>query len=110
MTDRCEVEPFGIQVGYLQAGGVRTGPGLPTGARAGPPTPMRATVQSMPFAACRGKGPVPHAVGAAVIICMEFEPTRPVIPSGRLLKLMPWLKRLFPESIFRAQLRRALGL
>ncbi|MCB1599584.1 MAG: SDR family NAD(P)-dependent oxidoreductase [Lysobacterales bacterium] len=109
---RYEVEPFGIQVGYLQAGGVRTG-AKATYQRGAEPVPAYADARNRAidaFLAMQEKGPVPHAVGAAVAHAMESRTLRPVIRVDAFSKLMPWLKRLFPESIFRAQLRRALGL
>ena len=109
---RYEVEPFGIQVTYLQAGGVKTGAKAafqrgaePESAYDGPRDLAIAAFQTM-----QTKGPIPHAVGAAVADAIESESSKPVIRVDAFSKLMPWLKLLFPESLFRAQLRKALGL
>lgn len=109
---RYEVEPFGIHVTYLQAGGVKTGAkaSFQRGAE-----PVSAYADSREraiaaFLAMQEKGPVPHAVGSAVADAIESEHSTPIIRVDTFSKIMPILKRLFPEWIFRAQLRKALGL
>jgi NAD(P)-dependent dehydrogenase (short-subunit alcohol dehydrogenase family) len=109
---RYEVEPLGIQVAYLQAGGVKTG-AKASYRRGAEPVHAYAEARNRAidaFLAMQEKGPVPHAVGSAVVAAMEGRSLKPVIRVDAFSKVMPWLKLVFPESMFRAQLRRALGL
>jgi NAD(P)-dependent dehydrogenase (short-subunit alcohol dehydrogenase family) len=109
---RYEVEPFGIQVSYLQAGGVKTGakasfrPGAePVEAYAIPRDKAIAT-----FHRLQDKGPVPDCVGRAVAKAIRAPKIKPVIRVDAFSKLIPMLKLLLPAFIFRAQLRKSLGI
>lgn len=88
---RYEVEPFGIHVTYLQAGGVKTGAKTafqrgaePVSAYDGPRELAIAAFHTM-----QDKGPVPHAVGAAVADAIESESSKPVIRVDAFSKVMP---------------------
>lgn len=109
---RYEVEPLGIQVAYLQNGGVKTGakpsfrPGAePVAAYDGPRDRAIAAFHRM-----QDKGPVPIALGRTVADAIESRKLKPIIRADAFSTVLPWLKLLLPESMFRAQLRRALGL
>jgi NAD(P)-dependent dehydrogenase (short-subunit alcohol dehydrogenase family) len=109
---RYEVEPFGIQVTYLQAGGVKTGAKASLQRGAEPVSayadPRERAIAA--FHAMQEKGPGPHAVGSAVADAIESRHATPIVRVDAFSKIMPILKRLCPEWIFRAQLRKALGL
>lgn len=109
---RYEVEPFGIQVTYLQAGDVKTGAKMAfqRGAEQVPAYDGPRDVAIAAFQTMQDKGPIPYAIGAAVADAIESESSRPFIRVDAFSKLMPWLKLLFPEPLYRAPLRKALGV
>ena len=109
---RYEVEPFGIQVAYLQAGGVKTG-AKASYQRAAEPLSAYAESRDCAIAAFHAmqeKGPVPLAVGRAVADAIDAKRMKPVLRVDAFSKLMPTLKRWMPEGLFRSQLRKSLGL
>ena len=109
---RYEVEPLGIAVSYLQAGGVKTGAKASFRAAAEPlevyGNPRRRAIVA--FHGMQEKGPVPHAVGRAVADAIAARRLKPVIRVDAFSKLMPVLKLLLPSAVFRAQIRSSLGL
>ena len=109
---RHEVEGFGIQVAYLQAGGVKTGARASFRIAAEPvdaySEPRNRAISA--FHQMQEKGPVPHAVGRAVADAMDARRMKPVLRVDAFSMLMPVLKLLLPDAAFRAQLRKSLGL
>ena len=109
---RYEVEPFGIEVAYLQNGGVKTGakasfrPGAePVCAYDGPRDRAIAAFRRM-----QDKGPVPTALGQTVADAIESRKLRPVIRADGFSKLVAVLGTVTPSAVLRSQLRRSLDL
>ncbi len=109
---RYEVEPFGIEVAYLQNGGVKTGAKAsfrpaaePVDAYNGPRDRAITAFNRM-----QEKGPVPSALGRTVADAVEAQRLRPVIRADRFSKLIALLGAVTPSSVFRAQLKKSLDL
>jgi NAD(P)-dependent dehydrogenase (short-subunit alcohol dehydrogenase family) len=109
---RYEVEPFGIEVAYLQAGGVKTG-AKATFRNAAEPIGDYAVPRDRAIAAFHAlqeTGPEPDAVGLAVAEAIGARKMKPVLRVDAFSKLVPMLRLALPASIFRAQLRKSMGL
>jgi short-subunit dehydrogenase len=109
---RYEVEPFGIQVAYLQNGGVKTGAKAsfrpaaePVTAYDGPRDRAIAAFQRM-----QDEGPVPSALGRAVAEAIESRKLQPVIRADAFSKLIAVLGGVMPSAVFRSQLKKSLDL
>ncbi len=108
---RYEVEPLGIQVSYVHAGGVKTGAKASFRAAAEPleayDAPRDRAIAA--FHRLQEQGPVPHAVGSAVANAIAARRMKPVILVDAFSKLMPMLKLLLPASVFRSQVLKSMG-
>lgn len=109
---RYEVEPMGIQVAYLQNGGVKTGAKMsfrpaaePVAAYDGPRDRAIAAFHRM-----QEKGPVPSALGRTVADAIEARKLKPVIRADAFSKLIAVLGVVMPSAVFRSQLRKSLDL
>lgn len=109
---RYEVEPLGIQVTYLQNGGVETGAKAgfrpaaePVAAYDGPRDRAIAAFQRM-----QDKGPMPSALGKTVADAIEARRLKPVIRADAFSKLIAVLGAVMPSSVFRSQLKRSLDI
>lgn len=109
---RYEVEPLGIQVAYLQNGGVKTGakanfrPGAePVAAYDGPRDRAIAAFHRM-----QDKGPVPSALGRTVADAIESRKLKPVIRADTFSKMIGVLGVVMPSAMLRRQLRKSLDL
>lgn len=109
---RYEVEPFGIEVAYLQNGGVKTGakasfrPGAePVAAYDGPRDRAIAAFHRM-----QDKGPVPSALGRTVADAIESRKLKPVIRADAFSKLIPVLAAVMPAAMLRSQLKKSLDI
>lgn len=109
---RYEVEPMGIQVGYLQNGGVKTGAKAsfrpaaePVDAYAGPRDRAIAAFHRM-----QEKGPLPHRLGQTVARAIEARRMKPVIRADAFSKLIALLRAVLPTGVFRSQLKKTMDL
>ncbi|XZE51536.1 SDR family NAD(P)-dependent oxidoreductase [Planctomycetaceae bacterium SH139] len=109
---RYEVEPLGIQVSYLQNGGVKTGAEAsfrraaePVAAYDGPRDRAIAAFHRM-----QQKGPVPKAIGNTVADAIEARAMKPVVRADGFSKLIGFLGAVMPSNIFRSQLKKSLDI
>lgn len=109
---RYEVEPLGIQVGYLQNGGVKTGAKAsfraaaePLDAYAGPRDRAIAAFHRM-----QDNGQDPGRVGEAVADALEARRMRSVIRADAFSNLIAFLRWSLPSQVFRRQLQRTMEL
>lgn len=109
---RYEVEPFGIAVSYVHAGGVKSGAKASYRAAAEPlaayAAPRDRAIAA--FHRLQEQGPVPHAVGRAVAAAIAAPKLKPVLRVDAFSKFMPVLRLLLPATVFRAQVLKSLGL
>ena len=109
---RYDVQPLGIQVSYLQNGGVKTGAEAsfrraaePVAAYAGPRERAIAAFHRM-----QQKGPEPKAIGATVANAIEAKTMKPVIRADTFSKLIGFLGSVMPAKLFRSQLKKSLDI
>lgn len=109
---RYEVEPLGIEVAYLQNGGVKTGakasfrPGAePVSAYDGPRDRAIAAFHRM-----QDKGPIPAALGRTVADAIESRKLKPVIRADAFSKLIGILGVVMPSAVLRSQLKKSLDI
>lgn len=109
---RYEVEPHGVQVSYFQTGGVNTG------ARA---SFQRAAEAIDDYARPRERaigaflrlqenGPIPHAIGRAVVKAVEAGKMKSVYRVGILTECLPYLNALLPDFVFRSIIQKTMDL
>ena len=109
---RYEVEPFGVQVAYLQAGGVKTGAKASfqraSDAINAYDIPREKAIGA--FHRMQENGPVPHAVGRAVVNAIEDSQMKSVYRVDLSSKSIPFLQTLLPEFVFRSVLKKMMDL
>ena len=109
---RYEVEPLGIQVSYLQNGGVKTGAKASFRRAAEPNTaydgPRERAIAA--FHRMQQKGPEPKAIGATVANAIEARTMKPVIRADGFSKLLALLGAIMPANLYRSQLKKSLDI
>ncbi len=109
---RYEVEPFGVQVAYLHAGGVKTG-AKASFRRAAEPIDAYDVNRERAIEAfhrMQDKGPIPVAVGRAVVKAVEARRMKSVYRVDFFSKILSALHWALPESLFRSQVRKSLDI
>lgn len=109
---RYEVEPLGVEVAYFQTGGVKTGAKASfqraADAISSYNTPREKAIGA--FLRLQENGPIPHAIGRAVVEAVEAQKMKSVYRVGFLTRSLPFLRLVLPEFAFRAVIRKSLDL
>ncbi len=109
---RYEVEPLGIQVAYLQNGGVKTG-AKATFRPAAEHVPAYDGPRDRAIAAfhrMQDKGPVPTALARTIADAIESRKLKPIIRADAFSKLLAALGAVMPTPVFRSQLKKSLNI
>jgi short-subunit dehydrogenase len=109
---RYEVEPLGIQVSYLQNGGVKIGAEASFRAAAEPLAAYDGTRDRViaAFHRMQQNGPEPKALNATVADAIEARAMKQVIRADGFSKLLAFLSAVMPANLYRNQLKKSLDI